>query len=145
MIILDSLEFFTPLHMSIMLMVQHLLLFGIDIYYNNLSSHLLKSSYESIQVNKKIYSSYITPGFNDYVKDLHSSAVNAFLRDDYESVIFKRYDIAAGLKATKCDKACGVDGLADEHILHADDLILTILTTIFNAFIIHTYLPHAFM
>ena len=37
----------------------------------------------------------------------------------YEPVIFRRYDIAAGLKATKCGRACDVDGLAAEHCLHA--------------------------
>ena len=40
----------------------------IDIYYNKLSCHLLQFSYESIPVNKKTYSSYIIPGFNDYVR-----------------------------------------------------------------------------
>ena len=49
----------------------------IDIYYNKLSSHLLKFSYESIPVNKKTCSSHIIPVFNDYVKDLHSAARNA--------------------------------------------------------------------
>ena len=43
----------------------------IDIHYNKLSGHLLQFSYESIPVNKKTSSSYIIPGFNDYVKDLH--------------------------------------------------------------------------
>ena len=48
----------------------------IDIYYNNLSSQLLQFSYETVPVNKKTCSSYIIPGFNDYVKDLHSAARN---------------------------------------------------------------------
>ena len=48
----------------------------------------------------------------------------------YGPVVFRKCDIAAGLMATKCGKACGVDGLAAEQFLYADYLILLIL---FNA------------
>ena len=66
------------------------------------------------------------------------------LNTKYNPVVFRKCDIAAGLKATKCGKACYVDGLAAEHI-HADDLILVILSIVFNDFMNHVFLPDNFM
>ena len=57
-----------------------------------------------------------------------------------QRIIFKRCDIAAGLKDTKCSKACGVDGLAAEQLVHTDDKIVTILATLFNGSIIYGWI-----
>ena len=42
-------------------------------------------------------------------------------------------------------KACGVDGLAAEHFIYADERIHVILSILFNCFISHGYLPSEFM
>ena len=42
-------------------------------------------------------------------------------------------------------KACGVDGLAAEHFIYADERIHVILSILFNYFISHGYLPSEFM
>ena len=63
----------------------------------------------------------------------------------HESLVFRKNDVAAGLKATKCGKACGVDGLTAEHFIHADESILSILSILFNSFFIHVFFPESFM
>ena len=46
--------------------------------------------------------------------------------------IFTSVDIFDALKSTKTGKACGVNGLAAEHFIHADPIIHVYLSLLFN-------------
>ena len=48
-------------------------------------------------------------------------------------------------KHLKSGKASGVDGLAAEHFLYADDYVNVYLSLLFNSFLYHGYLPLEFM
>ena len=61
------------------------------------------------------------------------------------AIIFRKVDIFNALKSTKTGKACGVDGLAAEHFIHASPIIHVYLSMLFNYFITHGYLPEDFM
>ena len=54
-------------------------------------------------------------------------------------------DIVNALKSVNKGKACGVDGLAAEHFIYADERIHVILSILFNCFVSHGYLPSEFM
>ena len=62
----------------------------------------------------------------------------------FEHILIRNCDVATILKSTKRGKACGVDGLAAEHFLFADDEIWTILSTLFISFLIHGHIPSEF-
>ena len=61
------------------------------------------------------------------------------------TIVFRPVDIFNALKSTKTGKACGVDGLAAEHFIHASPIIHVYLSMLFNCFITHGYLPEDFM
>ena len=61
------------------------------------------------------------------------------------AIVFRPVDIFNALKSTKTGKACGVDGLAAEHFIHASPIIHVYLSMLFNCFITHGYLPEDFM
>ena len=54
-------------------------------------------------------------------------------------------DIVNALKSVNKGKACGVDDLAAEHFIYADERIHVILSILFNCFISHGYLLSEFM
>ena len=62
-----------------------------------------------------------------------------------ESIETRPLDIVNALKSVNKCKACGVDGLAAEHFIYADERIHVILSILFNCFISHGYLPSEFM
>ena len=62
-----------------------------------------------------------------------------------ESIEVRPLDIVNALKSVNKGKACGVDGLAAEHFIYADERIHVILSILFNCFISHRYLPSEFM
>ena len=62
------------------------------------------------------------------IRHIKHDVENYLLKIKYNPVVFRKCDTAAGLKATKCDNACGVDGLAAVQCLHADDSILIIMS-----------------
>ena len=78
------------------------------------------------------------------VKSLeHKTSVTSTLSSiENESIEIRPLDIVNALKSVNKGKACGVDGLAAEHFIYADHVILSIL---FNCFISHGYLPSEFM
>ena len=53
--------------------------------------------------------------------------------------------IAHSFKHVKSGKASGVDGLAAEHFLYADDYVNVYLSLLFNSFLCHGYLLLEFM
>ena len=61
------------------------------------------------------------------------------------SIEIRPLDIVNALKSVNKGKACGVDGLAAEHFIYADERIHVILSILFNCFISHGYLPSEFM
>ena len=61
------------------------------------------------------------------------------------SIVFCSIDIFNALKIAKTAKACGVDRLAAEHFIYADDITHVHLFLLFNCFISHGYLPREFM
>ena len=61
------------------------------------------------------------------------------------TIVFRPVDIFNALKSTKTGKACGVDGLAAEHFIHASPIIHVYLSMLFNCFITHGYLPEDFI
>ena len=54
-------------------------------------------------------------------------------------------DIVNALKSVNKGKACGIDGLAVEHFIYADERSHVILSILFNCFISYGYLPSEFM
>ena len=62
-----------------------------------------------------------------------------------ESTEIRPFDIVNALKSVIEGKACGVDGLAAENFIYADERIHVILSILFNCFISHGYLPFEFM
>ena len=81
------------------------------------------------------------------VKNLeHKTSVTSKLSFiENESVEIRPLDIVNALKSVNKGKACGVDGLAAEHFIYADERIHVILSILFNCFISHGYLPSEFM
>ena len=62
-----------------------------------------------------------------------------------QSILCTNSDLNSALKSLKRGKACGVDGLAAEHIIYAHSITHVFLPLLFNAFIRHGYLPTDFM
>ena len=81
------------------------------------------------------------------VKNLeHKTSVTSTLSSiENESIEIRPLDIVNELKSVNKGKACGVDGLAAEHFIYADERIHVILSILFNCFISHGYLPSEFM
>ena len=81
------------------------------------------------------------------VKNLeHKTSVTSKLSFiENESIEIRPLDIVNALKSVNQGKACGVDGLAAEHFIYADERIHVILSILFNCFISHGYLPSEFM
>ena len=81
------------------------------------------------------------------VKNLeHKTSVTSKLSFiENESIEIRPLDIVNALKSVNKGKACGVDGLAAEHFIYADERIHVILSILFNCFISHGYLPSEFM
>ena len=48
-------------------------------------------------------------------------------------------------KKMKKGKACGLEGIAAEHFIYADDVICVLLSMLFNCMLSHGYLPASFM
>ena len=81
------------------------------------------------------------------VKSLeHKTSVTSTLSSiENESIEIRPLDIVNALKSVNKSKACGVDVLAAEHFIYADERIHVILFILFNCFISHGYLPSEFM
>ena len=81
------------------------------------------------------------------VKNLeHKTSVTSTLSSiENESIEIRPLDIVNALKSVNKGKACGVDGLAAEHFIYADERIHVILSILFYCFISHGYLPSEFM
>ena len=81
------------------------------------------------------------------VKSLeHKTSVTSTISSiENESIEIRPLDIVNALKSVNKGKACGVDGLAAEHFIYADERIHVILSILFNCFISHGYLPSEFM
>ena len=50
-------------------------------------------------------------------------------------------DVKSSVKSLSANKACGLDNLFAEHLLHASPSIHALLSICFNAFIVHGFLP----
>ena len=71
----------------------------------------------------------------------HKSSVTNTLRFiENETIEIRPFDIVNALRSVNQGKACGVDGLAAEHFIYADERIHVILSILFNCFISHGYL-----
>ena len=57
-----------------------------------------------------------------------------------ETIEIRPFDIEKALKSVNKGKACGVDGLAAEYFIYADERIHVILSILFNWSISHGYL-----
>ena len=70
------------------------------------------------------------------VKSLgHKTSVTSTLSSiENESIEIRPLDIVNALKSVNKGKACGVDGLAAEHFIYADERIHVILSILFNFF-----------
>ena len=74
-----------------------------------------------------------------------TSVANTLSSIENESIEIRPLDIVNVLKRINKGKACGVDGLAAEHFIYADERIHVILSILFNCVISHGYLPSKFM
>ena len=74
-----------------------------------------------------------------------TSVTNTLSFIENESIEIRLFDIVNSLKSGNSGKACGVDGLAAEHVINADERIHVILSILFNCFISHGYFPSGFM
>ena len=54
-------------------------------------------------------------------------------------------DVKEALRKAKKGKACGLDGLASEHFIYADECLSVLLALFFSATVSHGHLPHPFM
>ena len=54
-------------------------------------------------------------------------------------------DIKEAIKALKKGKSKGPDGISAEHLIYCDQKIFYLLSILFNAMIIHAYIPDEFM
>ena len=61
-----------------------------------------------------------------------TSVTNRLSSNKNKSIDIRPLDIVNALKSVNKGKACGVDGLAAEHFIHADERILVILSILFN-------------
>ena len=76
----------------------------------------------------------------------HKTSVTSTLSSiENESIEIRPLDIVNALTSVNKGKACGLDGLAAEHFIYADERIHVILSILFNCFISHGYLPSEFM
>ena len=66
-----------------------------------------------------------------------TSVTNTLSSMENESIEIRPLDIANALKSVNKGKACGVDGLAAEQFIYADERINVILSILFNYFISH--------
>ena len=74
-----------------------------------------------------------------------TSVTNTLSFIENKSIAIRPLDIVNALLLVNKGKACGVDGLAAEHFIDADERIHVILSILFNCFISHEYLPSKFM
>jgi hypothetical protein len=72
-----------------------------------------------------------------------NEALQATARQDLARVSPRMVQHA--LKKSKKGKACGMDGLAAEHFIYADDIISVLLSMFFNCMLSHCYIPNDFM
>lgn len=50
-------------------------------------------------------------------------------------------DVMTATKSLKCGKASGLDNISAEHLKYADDKLYILLSIVFNAMVIHNYIP----
>ena len=67
------------------------------------------------------------------------------LQDQFEIQRFTASDIKDAMKHLQKGKVPGPDSIASEHLLFADERIYYLLSMLFNAMLIHSYLPDKFM
>ena len=77
--------------------------------------------------------------------DLNNEVSNKFTKITEFSWKVLVASIANSFKHLKSGKASGVDGLAAEHFLYADDYVNVYLSLLFNSFLCHGYLQLEFM
>ena len=77
--------------------------------------------------------------------DLNNEVSNEFTKITEFSCKVSVASIANSFKHLKSGKTSGVDGLAAEHFLYADDYVNVYLSLLFNSFLCHCYLPLEFM
>ena len=64
---------------------------------------------------------------------------------DLVSSSFSTVEVKEAISNLKHGKSAGIDGLSSEHFSHAHERILVLLTLLFNAIIIHGYIPDKLM
>ena len=88
--------------------------------------------------------------WHDHYKSLFSSvrteSNKSFVEDHLLNVktpdnMFTVHDIVYAIKKLEKNKACGLDGISSEHIIYAGDRLAVLLTMVYNACMIHGYLP----
>jgi len=62
-----------------------------------------------------------------------------------KNVTFTNADVKVAIKNLKMGKSAGFDGIFAEHFKYADDIICTYLSMLFNAMIMHGYIPNSIM
>ena len=73
---------------------------------------------------------------------LKNSVLQAISRPDtYFFESFSLSDVGEAIKAIKHGKSAGMDGIYGEHFIHAHKKVNVLLCLVFNAMVIHGYLP----
>ena len=92
----------------------------------------------------------ITAMWKQHFEGLLNSSVDTSVKDDVtctlknDDLYFSRFtiaDVLKGIKSLKHNKAAGLDHLSGEHFQFAHDKIAALLAIVFNAMIIHDFLP----
>ena len=80
-------------------------------------------------------------------QDHYKSILNSVKNNSKQAyaILFSTSYINVALDSLKSGKSCGVDGLAAEHFMFAHRITHVFLSLLFNAFIIHGYIPADFM
>ena len=92
-----------------------------------------------------MWSSHFSQLFNCVTCDRHKNYTMEAVKlitNDYDT--FTPGDINRSIASLCSNKACGIDVLFAEHLLHASPDIHVLLSICFNAFIVHGFLPNPF-
>jgi len=64
---------------------------------------------------------------------------------EYKCHTYSPYEVKDAIKALKKGKSAGLDDLSSEHFLYAHEKIFLLLSFVFNAMLIHGYVPYRLM
>ena len=92
-------------------------------HYNSLLNSVKGNSSKQVKVNDKL----------------------GTIPSESQSILITNSDLNSALKNVKRGKACGVDCLAAEHCIYAQNIIRVFLSLLFKAFIRHGHLPTDFV